>query len=111
MDWKKYLGPLILISISIIFLAVLLIMGGGNLFDGDDQLFMALNPPFNPADPKIFDYFFVNYSIWGPGDFGLGIWAFIPFLAILGGLSLKFDTFKPSRLLILLVIVMLIKIA
>ena len=105
MDWKKYLGPLVLISITIIFIVVLLIMGAGNLFIGDDQLFMALNPPFNPADPTFFDYFFVHYSTWGPGAFGLGIWGCLLFLGILLGLSLKNETFKPCRFLVLVVAV------
>ncbi|MFX1293604.1 MAG: phosphatase PAP2 family protein [Promethearchaeota archaeon] len=105
MEWKKDLGPLVLTAIIIIFFALIFIIGAGNPLEGDRQLFMAFNPPFNPADPTIFDYFFVYFSTWGPGEFGIGTWGFIVFGIILFVLSLKFQAFRPMRFMVLLVIV------
>mgnify|MGYP000061758453 CR=1 FL=1 len=108
MDWKKYEGWLILGLISIIFVILLLIMGTGNLVHGDEQLFLLLNPSFNPANPTIFDYFFVYFSTWGPAGFGLGTYGFIVFGLALFFLSLKISALRPMRVIFLLVIVGLI---
>ncbi len=108
MEWKKYLGFLVLLAVVIIFITVLLIMGAGNLISGDEQLFLALNPPFNPASPTGFDYFFVYFSSWGPGDFGLATWVFIPFAIVLFVASIISSKLRPMRLIFLLVIIGLI---
>ncbi len=105
MDWKKYFGLLVLLIITAVFLIILLIMGAGNLITGDEQLFMALNPTFNPADPTIIDHFFVLFSTWGPLGWGIVTWGFIPFALALFFLSFKVEKLRPMRFIVILVVV------
>jgi undecaprenyl-diphosphatase len=106
MDWKEQKGLMILVIIVIAFLAWLLVMGTGNLILGDERVFMALNP--GVGNPTPFDMFFIYFSSWGPGEFGLGTYLFILFAFVLFGLSLKFTSLKPMRFIFILIIVGLI---
>jgi len=106
MDWKEQKGLSILVIIIIAFLAWLLVIGTGNLLLGDERVFMALNP--GKGNPTAFDTFFIYFSCWGPGDFGLGTYLFIVFALILLGLSFKFTSLRPMRFILILIVVGLI---
>lgn len=100
MEWTKTKAILLLIIITGIFLSLLLILGNGDLIVGDGALFILLNP----HNPTPYDDFFLLLTNWGPGEFGLGIYLMIAFLAILLLLSLKFNSLRPARFILLLVI-------
>jgi len=101
MEWTKTKAILLLLIVSGIFLSILLILGGGDLIAGDASLFVLLNPHQATA----FDQFFIVFSNWGPGDFGLGIYGMIILTLVLLVLSLKYRPLRPMRFMLLLVIV------
>jgi undecaprenyl-diphosphatase len=100
LEWTKTKGILLLVIIIGIFLGLLLILGNGNPIAGDSTLFFLLNP----HTPTPYDEFFIFFSNWGPGDFGIGIYFMIAFTIVLLVLSLKFISLRPMRLMLLLVV-------
>ncbi len=103
MEWKERIGILSLLTVPLIILIILLILGRGNLLKGDEALFKTLNP--NAGNSTPFDEFFILFSTWGPGDFGLGIWVFIPFGVLLLILSAKYSSLRQMRLILILILV------
>ena len=100
MEWTKTRAILLLLIVSGIFLGLLFILGSGELIAGDASLFFILNP--HQVTP--FDQFFIIFSNWGPGDFGLGIYCMIAFAIILLVLSLKYQPLRPMRFMLLLIV-------
>lgn len=108
MNWAKWKAPLVLIAVVMVFLLTILIMGRGNLILGDESLFLTLNPPVNPSNPSFIDHFFAQFSSWGPVGWGIATWGFIPFALLLFALSFKFSALRPTRFLVLLVVLGLV---
>lgn len=101
MEWTKTRAILLLVIIAGIFLSLLLILGNGNIMSGDGTLFFLLNP--HTLTP--YDEFFLLLTNWGPGEFGLGFYLLIALLLVLVLLSLKYNSLRPARFMLLLVIV------
>jgi undecaprenyl-diphosphatase len=100
MVWTKTKAILLLVIITGIFLSLLLILGNGNLMAGDSALFYLLNP--HALTP--YDEFFLLLTNWGPGEFGLGFYLLIALLLVLVVLSLKYNSLRPARFMLLLVV-------
>jgi undecaprenyl-diphosphatase len=100
MEWTKTKGILLLVIIAGIFLSSLWILGGGNLMEGDGALFFLLNP----HTLTLYDEFFLLFTNWGPGEFGMGVYYMIALLLVLFLLSLKYNSLRPMRFMILIVV-------
>ncbi|TFG05898.1 MAG: phosphatase PAP2 family protein [Promethearchaeota archaeon] len=92
----------ILFFIVVICLAVLMLIGEGDLLLGDQQAFMLLNP--GQGNPTPFDEPFVFMATWGPWNLGWGL--YIPWSLVLFGLVLswKLTALRPMRVAILIIV-------
>jgi len=93
----------LLVFITVIALAVIALLGVGDITRGDAELFMILNP--GQANPTPYDTFFVVFSTWGPLNLGLGIYAAIISIVFILILSVQITQFRPMRVGILIIII------